>query len=223
MSSEVTVIVDHGGDIDTASTKCWPEDVSDNTSATWSDTTIPGRSSPISAYAATGYRSVSFSLTLHREVDDKPGMDHFIQVLRMGLYPKYVSNGVVPPVTTFIAGEFKVKGILRNLNISWKKPIIDDKYHMCDISVSIDELPPSVYGKSDLGMAQNPFNVKKPTAKSTSAKSTTTTKKKSTTKKATSFESALMKGVTNIVGSARGGIVFGATKLGSNLGKSGKR
>lgn len=161
MNSLVTVIVEHGGDIDTASTKCWPEEISDNTSATWSDTTIPGRSSPISAYAATGYRSVSFSLTLHREADEKPGMDYFIQVLRMGLYPKYVKNGVVPPITTVIAGEFRVKGILRSLNMSWKKPVIDENYQVCDLSVSIDELPPSVYGKSDLGLAQNPFNVTK--------------------------------------------------------------
>lgn len=136
---------------------CYPDEISDNTNANWSEEAIVGRSFPIAAYTGTGYRSISFSFTMHREMASN--IENVIQTLRKTVYPKYVSSGLTPPITTFRFGEFYVRGIVRSISFTWKKPIINRKYQVCDVSVSIDEIPSSVVGATDLRSSLNPMNV----------------------------------------------------------------
>lgn len=118
---------------------CYPEEISDSISVNWSDNTIVNRGSPLSSYVGTGFRSVSFSMTLHRDMDyPTHSIEQVLKALRSSTYPRYGTT-IKPPVVTFAFGEFKVKGIVRNVSVNWKKPIIENKYYMCDVSVQIDE------------------------------------------------------------------------------------
>lgn len=136
---------------------CYPDEIGDSTSANWADESIVGRSSPISAYTGTGYRSISFSFPMHREMASN--IEDVIKILRASVYPKYEAKGLTPPITTFRFGDFYVKGIVRSISFTWKKPIINKKYQVCEVSVSIDSTPSKVMSASDLGTSLNPMGV----------------------------------------------------------------
>lgn len=138
---------------------CYPDEITRSTSSNWSDQNIVGRSSPISAYSGTSYMSVSFSFLMHREM--ATNIEEVIRYLNATVYPLYNSSGLIPPITTFRFGTFKVKGIVRNINFTDKKPIIDNEYQVCEASVQIDCIPDDVVGGDDIyynGYSLNPFN-----------------------------------------------------------------
>lgn len=144
---------------------CSPDEISDATSSNWSDTSIVGRSSPISAYVGTGYRNVGFSFILHRDMySDSKKIEDIIIALRRTVYPKYSHPGIVPPITLFRFGKFVVKGIVRSMSFTWKKPLNEEgEYSLCEVSVSIDDIPPQVMDVVSLGVgatsgSMNPFN-----------------------------------------------------------------
>lgn len=133
----------------------YPDDISDSTSSNWSDENIIGRSSPMSAYTGTGYRGVSFSFLLHREMDGD--IEAGLKAIRSSLYPSYLSAGLNPPITVFRFGDFYVKGIVRSVQYVWQKPIIRSEYQVCNVSVSIDTTPSKVMSATDLGRSLNPM------------------------------------------------------------------
>lgn len=151
----------------------FPEEIGDQISATWSDTTIVGRSSPVSAYISTGFRSVSFSFDLHEDMMyyngsgitqntvssnksiSKNGTKEFMNIisrLRATVYPEYSNgSGMKPPLTLFRFGRFVVKGIVRSVGFNWKKPLNDDNgYKICTVSISIDGISPKVMGATEI-------------------------------------------------------------------------
>lgn len=138
---------------------CYPDEIGDSTSANWSDESIIGRSAPISAYTGTGYRNVTFSFPMHREMAGN--IESVIKTLRASVYPRYESKGLTPPITTFRFGDFYVKGIVRNISFTWKKPIINEVYQVCEVSVNIDATPNKVIDTLDIAAASslNPMKV----------------------------------------------------------------
>ncbi len=156
---------------ESAELPCYPDEISDGTSARWSSQEILGRSFPISAYTGTGFRSISFSFDLHREmtVGGEAGgagigyttdlVDNALRVLRKSVYPRYEQAGLSPPKTIFRFGDFRVGGYVKDLTYVWKKPIVDEKYQLCTVSVQLDQVPASVYGVDDLfGIYHSPTN-----------------------------------------------------------------
>ena len=148
---------------------CYPDEVSDSVSSNWSDQSILGMSSPISSYTGTGYRSVSFSFTLHREMastfdvvsnGNNENIENILRVIRGCVYPEYGEAGVTPTLVTFVFGNFRAHGIVRSVSYAWKKPIIDGNYQVADVQVQMDDVPDSIIGTSSLGSALNPFNHK---------------------------------------------------------------
>lgn len=143
----------------------YPDEIQDTLSASWSNAQIVGRSSPISAYIGTNYRTVSFTLDLNRELlrrDKNEGfrddLEHIIRLLNKAVYPKYTSQGLIPPITIFRFGEFYAKGFVESIGRTWKKPITRDyKYSYTPISISMNCFPESVIGADELGSAMNPF------------------------------------------------------------------
>lgn len=105
----------------------------------------------------TGFRQVSFSLQLHREmvfdndayknIKDLPktvkankydhinDIEEILNALKLACYPLYASDGLVSPTIFFRFGQFTCKGYLENVSYTWKPPIIDDKYMLCDVSI----------------------------------------------------------------------------------------
>lgn len=125
---------------------CYPEEVSDQVSSSWNDQPIVGRSSPISSFAGTGFRSVSFSFDMHREMSTDTSIDKILSILRSAVYGRYVGSAVQPPITSLALGDFKIRGIVRSVSFNWKKPIVDGKYQVCSVSISMDELAPVTTG-----------------------------------------------------------------------------
>jgi len=136
---------------------CYPEDISDQTNPTWSDQTIVGRSQPVSAYTGTGFRSVSFSMTLHREMtSDKSNIEEILELIRKSVYPRYVSPGLIPPIVKFVFGTFAAAGYVTSLTYVWKKPIINNTYYLCDVQISMNCISYNIMGSNNLGSSVNP-------------------------------------------------------------------
>ena len=137
----------------------YPDEIQDSLSASWSNSPIVGRSSPLAAYIGTNFRSVSFTLELHRELLKNNGIEDIIQLLDKSVYPKYTSQGLIPPITIFRFGKFYAKGFVNSVNRTWKKPLdADGKYLYTPISIDMNCFPNSVIGADDLGTSMNPFN-----------------------------------------------------------------
>ena len=157
------IIYKGNSEISTCTLPCYPEEVSESTSSVWNDQPIVGRSSPITSFSGTGFRSVSFSMDLHRDMDTgSTSIETILKSLRMSVYGSYESSGIQPPITTFIFGSFKIKGIVRSISYTWKKPIVDNQYQLCTVSISIDELAPITTSSAFRSRnPMNPFNVSK--------------------------------------------------------------
>lgn len=142
----------------------YPEEISDGISANWNDTTIVGRSAPISNYVSTSDRQVSFSFTIHREMytamsrrgtsssrTSMDKVDKLLKGLRSAVYPKYETQiGMFPTISMFVFGEFIIKGKLTNVSFTWKKPIVDNKYQVCDVSVTMNSIANRVKSTEDI-------------------------------------------------------------------------
>lgn len=134
----------------------YPDEISDTQSSIWNKHQIYGRSSPIAAYIGTDARNVSFSMKLHREMSDN--IEDILKLLRKALYPRYNSVGLVPPRVRFVFGEFVVDGTLDSLSYSWEKPIVDKKYHVCTVAVTVTGYPSQLMSYDNLGSSSNPDN-----------------------------------------------------------------
>lgn len=144
---------------------CYPEDISESTSADWSPQTPLGRSSPLSSYSNTSFRTFGISMKLHREMcnGDEEYIDNLLAELRKSVYPEYNSRGLMPPTTIVQFGKFRAKGYVTSITYNWQKPIIDGCYQVCDVSLSFVDVPSTVFSATDLNsVPTNPFRVSIP-------------------------------------------------------------
>jgi len=140
---------------------CYPDQISESQSANWSQSQPLGRSSPISTFTGTGYRTFGLNFRLHREMvnGDEEYIDRILVELRRSVFPFYVEKGLQPPVTTFQFGQFRCKGYVESVSFNWQKPIIDGYYQCCDVSLNFVDVPDSVFSASDLNsVPTNPYN-----------------------------------------------------------------
>lgn len=147
---------------------CYPEDLSSSMSANWSDTSIVGRSSPLTSYSNTNFTETSFSFTLRREMamhfnetstrGETADIENIIKYVQASVYPTYVSAGIKPTLATFKFGKHKIHGIIRSVSIKYDKPIINDLYSQVTISISMSEIPGKVFGVEDI-VANNSYNI----------------------------------------------------------------
>lgn len=140
---------------------CYPDQISESQSASWSQSSPLGRSSPISTYTGTGYRTFGLNFRLHREMcnGNEAYIDEVLVELRRTVFPYYIEKGLQPPVTTFQFGQFRCKGYVESVSFSWMKPIIDGYYQCCDVSVNFVDVPDSVFSASNLNsVPTNPYN-----------------------------------------------------------------
>lgn len=141
----------------------YPDEISDSGSANYSEESLLGRSSPLVSYTNTGFREVSFSFDVHREELDSNGIDKLLKIIRASVYPTYKDTAALRPTITVVRlGDFYVKGITKSYSFTWKKPIIDDKYQVCTISMTISHVIDKAYSMSDIiennNSPANPFN-----------------------------------------------------------------
>lgn len=167
MGDECWVIVYHGDSLSQSYMTqksylpMYPDEIADTQQAIWSPQQIIGRSSPLFAYSGTDARQLSFSMSLHREMygSSSDKIENILQIFRTALYPKYNNVGLIPPRIRIVIGELAVDGILTSLSYNWKKPIINMKYQLCDLQVSITGYASKICSADELGTSMNPTNV----------------------------------------------------------------
>lgn len=117
-----------------------PQEFSDTNKAEFSPTSILGRSVDYQTYQSST-RSVSFNLTLHEELCSNYNYIHeLVSVIESANYPGYSEGVVKPPEICFIIGsQFRIRGILDNCSVTWKTPIIDGRYSLCELNLGITE------------------------------------------------------------------------------------
>lgn len=119
-----------------------PDSVSDRSQSNFSTNTPLGRSAPVYIYNGSGPREVSLSFDLHRELEGGSNIDDIVKGLQASVMPTYggARKIVAPTVTLSIINTVRITGVCRNVDIEWKKPIINNHYQLCTISLSISEL-----------------------------------------------------------------------------------
>ena len=146
---------------------CYPESVSDSNQASYSSTSILGRSEPFQYYTGSGPRTVSVDFTLHSDMmgapqtyaNDKYNSINYIyrlvSFIEACCYPNYGSAIAANRVIFHCTDSIHISGIITNVSTKYHGPILDmstangtyvdgdsqhPKYAMVDISFSITEV-----------------------------------------------------------------------------------
>lgn len=142
----------------------YPDDVNDNVDAQWGMVSVLGRPVPVATFTGTGYRSVSFSFDIHREMlgdTNISTVEDFLFGIKQAVYPSDVDftnsnksyTGFVPRIATVKLGAFFVKGYITSVNHTWKKPLIYNEelgmyqYQLCTVGLSINGVDMSQFSK----------------------------------------------------------------------------
>lgn len=146
----------------------YPDDVSDSVDAQWGTVAVLGRPVPVATFTGTGYRSVSFSFDIHREMLGQSNIstiEDFLFGIKQAVYPSDVDfidsrsgteqtyTGFVPRVATVKLGAFFVKGYITSVGHTWKKPLVYNaeqecyQYQLCTVSMSINGIDMSQFSR----------------------------------------------------------------------------
>lgn len=116
-----------------------PEELSDNNTANFVPIAVKGRSAPFQDYENSGPRQVSFNILIHMEYCPGRKIRPVISSIRSFTYPRKVQN-IKPIIVNFFAGNIAMKAIVNSVNVTWKKPIIDQWYCMAEVSINMTEV-----------------------------------------------------------------------------------
>ena len=145
----------------------YPDEISDNLASSFAENTALGRSAPVYTYSNSGPRTVSISLSFHRDMfvdlqethfykgkfeagifsDADDCVEKFIHALQAIAVPKYnLSNKAIePPLVAIRFGrEVFIKGIVTGgVKVSYKKPIlVNEKYAAIQVDFTVSEVDP---------------------------------------------------------------------------------
>lgn len=125
---------------------CFPESVSDSTSATWSqEMTTYQHYEPQNTYNKSGPRVVNCTFKIHRAMwdgnQDSGKSEELVSYMQSACYPNYDTQASEPPrVTLTIGKSVRVTGILTSMETTYSGPIgPDNRYDCVDITISITE------------------------------------------------------------------------------------
>lgn len=125
---------------------CFPENVNDSTSATWSqEMTTYQHYEPQNTYNKSGPRIVTCTFKIHRAMwdgnQDSGKSEELVAYMQSACYPNYDTQASEPPRVTLIVGKsIRIVGILTNMETNYSGPIgPDNKYDCVDINISITE------------------------------------------------------------------------------------
>jgi hypothetical protein len=136
----------------------YPDEVTDEMSSTFQQTTALGRSAPVFTFSNAGPRSVNITLNFHRDMfeempsnvvpqDGEDKAESFIHALQAIAVPKYnLSNKAVePPLIAIRLGrEVFIKGVVTSgISVTFGKPIlVNEKYATMKVSFTVSEVDP---------------------------------------------------------------------------------
>ena len=120
-----------------------PEEFTYTKSNNYDEQSTKGRSEPFYSYANSSGLTVDISVTLSYDFC-KGDIDKELMKLEALTYPRYSDSGrIVPPKCFFRCATFAVEGILSDLSITRKLPLINGRYSLADVSLSIIETNPT--------------------------------------------------------------------------------
>ena len=136
----------------------YPDEVTDEMSSTFQQTTALGRSAPVFTFSNAGPRSVNITLNFHRDMfeempsnvvpqDGEDKAESFIHALQAIAVPKYnLSNKAVePPLIAIRLGrEVFIKGVVTSgISVTFGKQIlVNEKYATMNESFTVSEVDP---------------------------------------------------------------------------------
>jgi hypothetical protein len=144
----------------------YPDQITDSMQSTFGSTNALSRSAPVFSFSNSGPRTVTISLSLHRDMLDDMNLnvsnfkiedlnddyvDTLIKKLQSIALPRYLagSKTVSPPIVAIRFGdEIFIKGVVTSgINVTYNKPIIvvngnESKYAQVSMSFSISEVDP---------------------------------------------------------------------------------
>jgi hypothetical protein len=122
-----------------------PTELSETFNTGWNSQDIPGRSAPYYSFTGNDARSVSFSITLHDDINED--LMETVDALRRACYPRYSGNIIEPPYFYIKFGEMvNMVGTMGGLSYTWEGSIIskntlDDSrplQHFSKVDISLD-------------------------------------------------------------------------------------
>lgn len=151
---ECTVTLFHGFKrARTYQLKLYPDEISDRQGADWIPQTIVGRTSPLVSFVSTGERSVSFTFSLYAYSEERrKEIDQILAGIYSCLYPE-VSGDYLAPLAWFVFGGYQARGRITNISTGWKKPIINKRYVLCDVSIEMISTSDTLLKASDVRTA----------------------------------------------------------------------
>ena len=145
----------------------YPESVTDALGSTFASTTILARTAPIVSYSYSGPRTLSFNMTLHRDMVDQVNktnltfldgapivsigddyVDVLVRYLQASALPSYgdaKDKMVNPPqVAVRFGSQIFIKGVINSeISVAYSGPITKDgKYQLLDLTFGIQEVDP---------------------------------------------------------------------------------
>lgn len=97
-----------------------------------------GRSEPFLGYSNSTSLTTDISLTISADYAPNHDIDAVLTKLEAFTYPRY-GVSVRPPKCFFRCGTFCLEGVLTELSITRKLPIIDGKYSQAEVTFSLTE------------------------------------------------------------------------------------
>ena len=120
-----------------------PEEFSYSKSNNYDEQTTKGRSEPFYSYANSSGLTVDLNVTLSYDFC-KGDIDKELIKLEALTYPRYSDSGrIVPPKCFFRCATFAVEGIVTDLSITRRLPLINGRYSLADVTLSIIETHPT--------------------------------------------------------------------------------
>ena len=136
----------------------YPDEISDSQTPNFQANNALGRSAPVYTFSYSGPRTISLSLTFHRDMfeempsnvtprDDEDKAESFIHAIQAIAVPKYnlTNKAIEPPLVAVRLGrEVFIKGVVTSaVTVSYKKPILtNEKYAIISINFTISEVDP---------------------------------------------------------------------------------
>lgn len=98
-----------------------------------------GRSASYMGYAHSTSKTLEFSFTIHSDMlISGDTLFTYCNKLEALAYPRYGSY-TVPPKAFFRCGDIRLEGVINEVSVTLKPPIINEVYSVADISISMTE------------------------------------------------------------------------------------
>lgn len=129
-----------------------PEEFSYTKGNVFEEQMTKGRSEPFQGYTGSTAVTTNVSFVVTADYAPNNDIDLVLNKLEALCYPRYGSI-VKPPKAFFRCGTFTTEGIVTELTITRRLPIIDGKYSQAEVNISFTETHAESVSASEVGVA----------------------------------------------------------------------